>query len=343
MYVQNQYNHPAFNKFHLGIPLTSKSGLYDLGGNKTSKLPEKPITPYMRYSQKVWENVKFNRPELKSHEISRVINMMWRDLPSEGKKGFVAEYENEKAVYQEALKNFHNSESYQSKSKRRNDLSEPSLEDNSFLFIEPTPSDANYDCYFSLKHLSTTRFHQNQRLMLEILTDCNVVQTGKSVVTTKRLNTLHRQVQSLEHHCDSLDNELTNLEKKHLASKRRWSEQTKKFLQKLNELSTMSIEEFQKKYKTETPTKSTTVVSESNNVNDTEASPAKKIKVDEEEDKKISEDKVNLINKEEKVEKEIEKESASKCAMNSDQPVKEDQVIDEVKSDIKVPTENEEN
>jgi len=253
MYLSGQYNHPAFNKVCLGS--TSTKGFQ--GSNtipKPPKAPEKPLMPYMRYSRKVWDEVKANQPELKLWEIGKIIGKMWRELPTPDKQLIIDEYETEKIDYQEMLRAYHNSPVYQNylQAKGRAEMNE-SIEnqierEDAYLSIEPGAED-NGDDGLSVKHISAARFQRNQRLMQEILSDCNVVQSGRSVVTSKRLNTLCQQVESLEHHHGKLQNELLDLEDKHLATKRKWQEQAVSFENEINHLKNITPEEYYKESK----------------------------------------------------------------------------------------------
>jgi SWI/SNF-related matrix-associated actin-dependent regulator of chromatin subfamily E protein 1 len=68
---------------------------------KSSKIkqPEKPMSPFMRYTRKVWDSVKASHPEAKSWEIGKMIGQMWRDLNETERQDYIAEYENAKVTF----------------------------------------------------------------------------------------------------------------------------------------------------------------------------------------------------------------------------------------------------
>lgn len=75
--------------------------------------PDKPLTPYMRYSRKMWDSVKATHPERTFPEVARVMGQMWRELPGESKQEYVDSYNAEKTEYKEALKSYLSSPEYQ--------------------------------------------------------------------------------------------------------------------------------------------------------------------------------------------------------------------------------------
>ena len=57
------------------------------------KAPEKPISPFMRYTRKVLDSVKASHSEAKPFEIGKIISQMWRDLSDIERQEFIVEYE----------------------------------------------------------------------------------------------------------------------------------------------------------------------------------------------------------------------------------------------------------
>ncbi|XP_076067744.1 uncharacterized protein LOC143040549 [Oratosquilla oratoria] len=105
---------------------------------KPPKDPEKPVTPYMKYSRKVWDQVKAANPDLKLLEIGKMILSMWNDLPEAYRQDLADEYESEKLEYEKAMKIYYASPSYQA---YLNAKSKAANSDKCKSKINPLPKD----------------------------------------------------------------------------------------------------------------------------------------------------------------------------------------------------------
>lgn len=216
---------------------------------KPPKQPDKPLPAYMRYSRKVWEKVKSMHPEMKMWDIGKLIGEQWRNLPEDERQGFFAEYEVEKAEYQEAMKSYHNSTAYRewlkAKEKAQQALQEQQImekmmgqqmpkEEPRFQLQQVEEDDE--DAEFAAKHIATTRFQRNHRLIAEIFSE-TVVPDSKTIMTKPRLENLKRQVQPLMQHQKKLENEIQEMEERFEAKKRKIIQNSEEFESKMKELS----------------------------------------------------------------------------------------------------------
>ena len=182
----NPYSYLAYNNYRLeGNPGTNSRVTASSGITipKPPKPPDKLLMPYMRYSRKVWDQVKASNPDLKLWEIGKIIGGMWRDLTNEEKQEYLNEYETEKIEYNESMKAYHNSSAYldyiNAKSHAEAALEEESRQRQSrmekgepYMSIQPAEDPGDYDDGFSMKHTATARFQRNHRLISEILSEC---------------------------------------------------------------------------------------------------------------------------------------------------------------------------
>lgn len=245
-FVQSSHGHPSFNPVKFGSKASGTDKI-----PKAPKPPDKPLTPYMRYSRKVWDQVKMQHPDLKLWELAKVIGHMWRELSDDIKQQYIDEYEAGKAEYSEALKSYHNSPAYLSwvaakaqakQAAEEKEALERSPVANLFtpqkmdtrLFLQHTDCDDDTDI-FSVKHIAAARYTRNHRLINEIFSD-TIVPNVTPVVTTARMNVLKRQVESLTQHQKKLEAEFQQIEEKFEAKKRKLIEASEAFQQNSKKL-----------------------------------------------------------------------------------------------------------
>lgn len=70
------------------------------------KPPKKPLTPYMRFSTSIWQQVKAANPSLSICEIGATIGRMWRELGDEEKQRHTEDFNKDKIRYDNELQSY---------------------------------------------------------------------------------------------------------------------------------------------------------------------------------------------------------------------------------------------
>lgn len=262
--------HPGYQPFKLNIKTAT-----DLKVNKV-KLPEKPLAPFMRFSKKVFDQVKTANPDLKQWEIGNIIQQMWKELADSEKQEFINEYENSKFEYCEQLKAFHNSPQYQSflssaSKKSKNSIGTSNISNLvnnnptlislnskstelantgtiystalSHYAIEPADDDGIDDSLSQKAHASI-RFQRNHRLLNDIFNEF-CVQDNRSIVTHQRMEQLKKQVASLDVHQEKLKQELFQIQEKFETKKRKFLSLSENFYKDMNILKDFKVSDEQ--------------------------------------------------------------------------------------------------
>lgn len=105
--------------------------------------------------------------------------------------------------------------------------------------IEPAEDDGIDDGQTS-KHIASSRFTRNHRLLNEIFSEY-CVQDNRSIVTMQRMEQLKKQVTSLELHQDKLKQELQLIEDKYENKKRKFLNSSKDFENEMNKVNDFGI------------------------------------------------------------------------------------------------------
>jgi len=223
--IEKQYAHPAHNKLIFNPNQAhGNTGGGGAGGStlqqtgltpKPPKQPEKPIAPNVRFGQKVYDSIKAERPKLKTWEVTKEANQMYRNLSPEERQPYIDEYEAAKIEYNEQIQAYHNSPAYQAYTqfvaRSRAQAEQDAATDGRFhgadldelYSIEPAkdPSKPRHpmaqaletqDDELNLQELASKRFKRNHDLMHEIF-DGRCVNAGWAADEALTLAALERK------------------------------------------------------------------------------------------------------------------------------------------------------
>lgn len=68
--------------------------------------PKKPLSPYMRFSKGIWQQVKAANPGLSVCEVGAAIGRIWRELSDTDKQHYIDEFATDKARYDGEFQNY---------------------------------------------------------------------------------------------------------------------------------------------------------------------------------------------------------------------------------------------
>ena len=234
LYESNQLNHPACNQICVGCTssTSAEADTRSVGPICKPEPPEKPVLPYMKYSKKIWDDIKIKKPDLKLWQIGKVIGRMWKDLPVVDKQPYIEEYNKEKADYLIRLRSYHNSSAYQHYLQTKHILKDTEVDSDhssfrqthSDEFIQDTDDSLAGSCSNNVVKFAAARFQRNHCLMHTILLDPFVVPEENDVITNKELFMLRSKVQLLNDRCTELQVESCEIEVQQCLAKRNWLE-----------------------------------------------------------------------------------------------------------------------
>jgi HMG (high mobility group) box len=68
--------------------------------------PKRPMSAFLKYSQKRRSVVKKDNPDMSNTDVSRLLGEMWRNASRKEREPYVLEEEKERAIYKEEIKNW---------------------------------------------------------------------------------------------------------------------------------------------------------------------------------------------------------------------------------------------
>ncbi|KAL7070766.1 hypothetical protein ACQ4LE_009767 [Meloidogyne hapla] len=189
------------------------------------RMPDRPLVPYMRYSKKVWQEVRAENPDSPLWDFGRIIGQLWNNLPPAEKLVYQQEYEVEKAEYEKAVKNYNAAYAQYMASKSRIKGSQqdkgssgninsnrklmPEANALSGVFIQPVDDEDPLE--MAGKRMAAIRYDRNNRLMAELFSP-SYMPDPRTFVPQQKIEHFRKQGQSLEQHQNKLNDELTKLE-----------------------------------------------------------------------------------------------------------------------------------
>uniref|UniRef100_A0A7E4W6G1 HMG box domain-containing protein n=1 Tax=Panagrellus redivivus TaxID=6233 RepID=A0A7E4W6G1_PANRE len=193
------------------------------------KIPETPLSPYMRFSAKNWQRIRMEFHDRPLWEVSKLVAERWRQLPEQERKDYHTAYEQERAEYEKVLRAINHNTAINQQAviqKRQRHGGSRRADPTAGVVIQPVIDEDPYE--YTPKKVSAMRFERNQRLLLELFNGVPMPDV-RNFVAPGRIEALRKQSDTLETHQKRITDEMHRVEESYNKRKKALQDSTERF------------------------------------------------------------------------------------------------------------------
>uniref|UniRef100_A0A7E4W3C6 HMG box domain-containing protein n=1 Tax=Panagrellus redivivus TaxID=6233 RepID=A0A7E4W3C6_PANRE len=201
------------------------------------KIPDAPMSPYMRFSKKNWNKIRVENGDRPLWEVSKMVAEQWRQLSEAERNEYHLSYEHERVEYEKAMRSINTAPMTQQaaiQQKRQRQGGSRRLDQTSGVIIQPVIDEEPFE--MSPKRLAAMRFERNQRLLLELFNGVPMPDV-RTFVSPGRIEALRKQSDTLDAHRKRIADEMTRIEESYAARKKTIEQAAENFEAQLKKVS----------------------------------------------------------------------------------------------------------